>query len=51
MAGEKPSSAQRKARLAEALKANIAKRKAQAKTRKSAPDAPEPPESEDGCPN
>ena len=51
MAAEKPGSDTRKARLAEALKANIAKRKAQAKTRKSAPDAPETPETEDGCPN
>jgi hypothetical protein len=51
MAGEKPSSERRKARLAEALKSNIARRKAQAKTRKTATDAPETPESEDGCPN
>jgi hypothetical protein len=55
MTGQKPSSDARKARLAKALKANIGKRKAQAraqeKTRQTGPEAPEEPADEDGCPN
>ena len=55
MAAEKPSSDARKARLARALKANIAKRKAQAKAQAGArvagEDPPEAPTDEDGCPN
>ena len=51
MASEKTSSEQRKERLARALKANIAKRKAEAKARKSATTAPETPPDEDSCPN
>jgi hypothetical protein len=55
MAGEKPSSDARKQRLAKALKANIAKRKAQAKAqaqaRPAAEPAPEAAPDEDGCPN
>ena len=51
MAGEKPSSEARKERLAKALKANIAKRKAQAKTREGGTPAAETPPDEDGCPN
>ena len=55
MAGEKSSSDARKARLAKALKANIGKRKAQAralaKGRPAAEMPPETPPDEDGCPN
>ena len=55
MAGEKSASDVRKARLAKALKANIARRKAQARaqdgTRPAGKTAPEPPPDEDGCPN
>ena len=51
MAGEKIRSDQRKERLAKALKANIARRKEQANTRQAPPDATDPPETEDGCPN
>ncbi|WP_193548198.1 hypothetical protein [Aestuariivirga litoralis] len=55
MAAEKPSSEARKARLARALKANIAKRKAQARaqaaTRPAGEAPPETPPDEDGCPN
>lgn len=55
MAAEKPSSDARKARLAKALKANIAKRKAQARAQAAArPAGDEPPEmppDEGGCPN
>ena len=55
MAAEKPSSDARKARLAKALKANIAKRKAQARAQAAArPAGDEPPETppdEGGCPN
>ena len=52
MAGEKPSSDARKARLAKALKANIARRKAQARAQEKASQAaPETPPEEDGCPN
>ncbi len=41
----------RKERLAKALKANIARRKAQAKRREDAADAPKLPKSEEGCRN
>ena len=55
MAGEKSSSDARKARLAKALKANIAKRKAQARAldqaRAEAAGPPAPPGDKDGCPN
>jgi len=55
MTGQKPSSDARKARLAKALKANIGKRKAQARAqeeaRQTAPEAPDEPPDEDGCPN
>jgi hypothetical protein len=55
MAGEKPASDARKQRLAKALKANIARRKAQARAQDGARPAgetgPEPPPDEDGCPN
>ncbi len=51
MTGEKTSSEARKERLAKALKANISKRKEQAKTRKNATNAPEPPETDSSCPN
>ena len=52
MGGEKPSSDARKARLAKALKANIAKRKAQARAQQEAVrKAPETPPDKDGCPN
>ena len=55
MAAEKPTSDARKQRLAKALKANIAKRKAQARAqadaRRAGEDAPLPPPDEDGCPN
>ena len=54
MAGEKPSSEARRARLAKALKANIAKRKLQARSRDAEPPAEgaaEIPPEEDGCPN
>lgn len=59
MAAEKPSSDARRARLARALKANIARRKAQARaqeealenTRQAGEDPPGTPADEDGCPN
>ena len=56
MAGEKPASDARRARLAKALKANIARRKTQAKAQeraqeKAVQDAPETLPDEDGCPN
>lgn len=55
MAAEKPSSDARKARLAKALKANIARRKAQARAldgARTAPEtAPDAGPAEDGCPN
>ncbi|MCA3559622.1 MAG: hypothetical protein IOC82_01165 [Aestuariivirga sp.] len=55
MAAEKPSSDARKQRLAKALKANIAKRKAQAKAQAAArpagEDSPEKPPDKDGCRN
>ena len=55
MAGEKSSSDARKQRLAKALKANIARRKAQSRAqdgaRPAGETAPEPPPDEDGCPN
>jgi hypothetical protein len=55
MAAEKPSSDARKQRLAKALKANIAKRKARdralADTRPAGSEPPETPPDEDGCPN
>ena len=55
MAPEKPSSDARKARLAKALKANIGRRKAQARAQEQAgagaEPAPEAPPDEDGCPN
>jgi hypothetical protein len=41
MTASKSTSEQKKQRLAKALKANIAKRKAQAKTRNAAANAPE----------
>ena len=55
MAAEKPSSDARRQRLAKALKANIARRKAKARAQ-AEPDAaddapPETPADEDGCPN
>ena len=55
MTGQKPSSDARKARLAKALKANIGKRKAQAraqeKGRQASAETPAEPVDEDGCPN
>jgi hypothetical protein len=59
MAGEKPASDARKARLAKALKANIAKRKAQARAQEKARAEDRPageapagaPPDEEGCPN
>ena len=51
MAAEKSSSDARQQRLAKALKANIAKRKAQAKARAAEDDSPQPPADEDSCPN
>ena len=54
MTGEKPVSDARKERLAKALKANLSRRKAQARTRQAAEDpatGPEASETEDGCPN
>jgi len=51
MAGEKPRSDAKKERLAKALKANLARRKAQARTREAPSEAPESPTDEDGCPN
>jgi len=55
MTAEKPSSDARKQRLAKALKANIAKRKAQARAqaeaRRAGDDDLPPPPDEDGCPN
>ena len=56
MAAEKPSSDARKQRLARALKANIAKRKAQAREQAKAqqagvPEPSDPPPDEESCPN
>lgn len=51
MKGRNETEEQHKQRLARALKANLARRKAQARTRKSEDVPPEKPESEDGCPN
>ena len=55
MAAEKPSSDARKQRLARALKANIARRKAQAKAlseaRPAGEETPGTAPDEDGCPN
>ncbi len=51
MAGGKPTSDQRQERLAKALKANLARRKAQAKTRTPAPEAAKTPPDDDSCPN
>jgi hypothetical protein len=51
MAAEKTSSERRKERLAKALKANLARRKEQAKSRKAAAEPAEAPENGDGCPN
>jgi ribosomal protein L39E len=51
MAARKTSSDARKERLAKALKANLARRKGQAKTRKSAAVAPKTPPDDNGCPN
>jgi hypothetical protein len=44
MADQKKNAGARKERLAKALKANLSKRKQQAKARDSAPPAPEKPE-------
>ena len=49
MAGEKPKSREKQERLAKALKANLARRKSQQRSRADAPDPA--PEEEDGCPN
>jgi hypothetical protein len=59
MAAEKPASDARRARLAKALKANIGRRKAQARAQEmaqgeadaAAQPAPGTPADEDGCPN
>ena len=56
MAAEKTASDARKSRLAKALKANIARRKAQARMQEKAQEAtgqaaPGTPPDEDGCPN
>ena len=55
MAAEKPTSDARRQRLARALKANIAKRKAQARAlseaRPAGGEAPADAPDEDGCPN
>ena len=55
MAAEKPTSDARKARLAKALKANIAKRKARDRALAAAGPAEDAaaagPDDEDGCPN
>ena len=55
MAAEKPTSDARRKRLSAALKANIGRRKAQARAlesaRDDAPQGPAPGPDEDGCPN
>ena len=53
MTGKDHTAELRKQRLAKALKANIAKRKAQARGRDAAAAAevPEPPKKEEGCRN
>ncbi|WP_373502719.1 hypothetical protein [Aestuariivirga sp.] len=51
MNGQNDKAEQRKQRLAKALKANIAKRKTQAKTRTAAEESPETPPKEEGCRN
>ncbi|MFM8745407.1 MAG: hypothetical protein ACKOED_01885 [Aestuariivirga sp.] len=51
MAEKASGSDPRKARLAKALKANIARRKEQAKTRAAEPEAPDRPPAEGDCRN
>ncbi|MFN4143801.1 hypothetical protein [Aestuariivirga sp.] len=51
MSGEEKDRERRKERLAKALRANLARRKEQARRRKTDTDAPEKPESGNGCPN
>jgi ribosomal protein L39E len=51
MSGQNNKTEQRKQRLAKALKANIAKRKTQAKTRTKAEEPAETPPKEEGCRN
>jgi hypothetical protein len=51
MSGEEDDRERRKERLARALRANLARRKEQARRRKPDADAPEKPDSENGCPN
>jgi hypothetical protein len=51
MAEKESGSDPRKARLARALKANIARRKEQAKTRQAEPQPPEPPPEDGHCRN
>ncbi len=55
MTGEKPASDARKARLAQALRANLSRRKAQARNRQAGGDGDAGPETaseaEESCPN
>ncbi|MCA3575385.1 MAG: hypothetical protein IOC86_15815 [Aestuariivirga sp.] len=51
MSSAKTSSEQRRERLARALKANIARRKAAAEPARPAAGAPPPPPEDEGCPN
>jgi|LauGreDrversion4_2_1035121.scaffolds.fasta_scaffold457044_1 hypothetical protein len=51
MTGMKTTSEKRKERLAQALKRNIALRKAQDKDRKPPANGTEPPADDNGCPN
>ncbi|WP_421692773.1 hypothetical protein [Aestuariivirga sp.] len=51
MAEEKSRSDMRKERLAKALKANLMRRKEQARTRKPPAEEPKSPPEEECCPN
>jgi len=51
MTGMKTTSEKRKERLAQALKRNIALRKAQDKDRKPPANGTKPPPDDNGCPN
>ena len=51
MKGEEDERERRKERLAKALRANLARRKEQARRRKPDTDASETPENGNGCPN
>jgi hypothetical protein len=51
MSGKSNESEQRRARLAKALKGNIAKRKEAARPKQAPPEPPDTPPDDKGCPN